>query len=434
MRDFIVFYAWQSDTVQRHNRFLIRMALEEAARRISADVVIGTRVRIDLDTEGVLGQPPITDTILGKIQTCDVFVPDFTFVATTEGGKLVPNPERDARVLATRYAREGILSLMPVMNTAYGPPEKLPFDMGHLRHPIQYRLEPTAKNAERRTLRKDLSDKFEDVLRLMIVATPRKPKDDKPFPQAKAATPPAFFFKPSEVLAEFGVNESERQRYRFDSNKAIFLRLFPAYAELPTVGGAKVKTIFNARKPCPMSLIIGGLAAENSYGSIIFDPQGNSSIVGMTQGFPTGELWGLNSQPFRSMASPVFGGGPQNLEYLGMISAEKLFVRTLENYVRIAVGEYQLRPPFVVEAGATGLLDVLAAVPSIEVPSGDFVGPFRSISFEKRYVSEGVQPNHISDLLRQFFDEFYDQAACSRSAVLTDAHVAANQLPPRTPI
>jgi hypothetical protein len=425
MRDFIVFYAWQSDTLQRDNRFLIRLALGAAAKRISDDVALGVRVRIDSDTEGVLGQPPVTDTILGKIETCDVFAPDFTFVATTEGGKLVPNPNV---MLEYGYAlrARGYPIMMPMMNTAHGPPEKLPFDMGHLRHPMQYRLEPTAKKAERRAVWKDLSDKFENVLRLMIAATPAKPKDEKPFAQAKAATPPAFFFKPREVLAEFGIYENEQQYYRFDSDKAIFLRLFPAYAEQPAIGRAKVKAIFAARKPCPMSLTIGGLAAENSYGSIILDPHVNSTIGGMTQGFPTGELWGLNSQPFRTAS-------PEKLDYLRMISVEKLFVRTLENYIRIAVGEYQLRPPFVIEAGGTGLLKVLAGVPNVEIPNGEFVGPFRSPSFEKRYVLEDVRPHQISDVLRQFFDEFYDLAACSRSAVLTDAHVAANELPPRSP-
>jgi hypothetical protein len=42
---------------------------------------------------------------------------------------------------------------MPVMNTAFGPPKELPFDMGHLRHPIQYYIEPTAKPAQRRAAR-----------------------------------------------------------------------------------------------------------------------------------------------------------------------------------------------------------------------------------------------------------------------------------------
>ena len=167
------------------------------------------RFASDSDTEGVLDQPPVTDTILKKIETCDVFAPDFTFVATTEGGKLVPNPNV---MLEYGYAlrARGYPVMMPVMNTAHGPPEKLPFDMGHLRHPMQYRLELTAKKPERRAVWKDLSDKFENVLRLMIAATPAKPKDEKLFVQAKAATPPAFFFKPSEVLAEFGIYESEQ--------------------------------------------------------------------------------------------------------------------------------------------------------------------------------------------------------------------------------
>jgi hypothetical protein len=170
VRDFTVFFAWQSDTLQRHNRYLIRMALEEAAKRISNDMAIRTNVLIDSDTQDVLGQPPVTDTILGKIQSCDVFTPDFSFVARAESGKLVPNPNV---MLEYGYAlrARGYGVMMPVMNTAYGPPEQLPFDMGHLRHPLQYRLEPTATNAERRSVRKDLSHKFENVLRLMIAAT-----------------------------------------------------------------------------------------------------------------------------------------------------------------------------------------------------------------------------------------------------------------------
>jgi hypothetical protein len=63
----IAFYAWQSDTPQEFNRHLIRRALDEAAKRISADASLETELVIESDTEGVLGQPPITDTILDKI-------------------------------------------------------------------------------------------------------------------------------------------------------------------------------------------------------------------------------------------------------------------------------------------------------------------------------------------------------------------------------
>ena len=92
MKDFVVFYAWQSDRPERLNRYLIRFALNLAAKNISADPVVGIRVVIDADTEGVHGHCPVTDTILNKIAVCDAFVPDLTFVASTEAGKLIPNP------------------------------------------------------------------------------------------------------------------------------------------------------------------------------------------------------------------------------------------------------------------------------------------------------------------------------------------------------
>jgi len=126
-------------------------------------------VKIDADTEGVLGHVPVTETILKKISVCDAFVPDLTFVAETPDGKLIPNPNV---MLEYGYALSSrTFSIMiPVMNTAYGPPEKLPFDMGHARHPIAFNLSSTAKTAERRAARSSLAQEFERILRLMIDA------------------------------------------------------------------------------------------------------------------------------------------------------------------------------------------------------------------------------------------------------------------------
>ena len=169
MTKITVFYAWQSDTPQRFNRYLIRMALELAARRISEDTALNVELRIDSDTQGVPGQPPVTETILKKIEACDIFAPDLTFVAQTDGGKFVPNAnvmvEYGYALRAKTHA-----AMLPVMNTAHGPPETLPFDMGHLRHPIQYHASPTAKNAERRAARKELAEKIEAALRLTLAA------------------------------------------------------------------------------------------------------------------------------------------------------------------------------------------------------------------------------------------------------------------------
>jgi hypothetical protein len=96
-------------------------------------------VKIDSDTQGVLGHVPVTDTILEKIAACHAFVPDLTFVASTEAAKRVPNPNVKLEYgYALRAKSHSVM--IPVMNTAYGSADQLPFDIRHLRHPLQYDL------------------------------------------------------------------------------------------------------------------------------------------------------------------------------------------------------------------------------------------------------------------------------------------------------
>jgi hypothetical protein len=133
MRKIIAFYAWQSDTPERFNRHLIRIALRDATKRIT-DSMPDVELILDFDTAGVPGTPPISDTILKKIAGCDILIPDVSFVARTDAGKYVPNPnvmtEYGYALCAKTHA-----AMMPVMNTVFGPPQELPFDMGHLPPP-----------------------------------------------------------------------------------------------------------------------------------------------------------------------------------------------------------------------------------------------------------------------------------------------------------
>jgi hypothetical protein len=88
--EIIVFYARQSDRPTTINRNFVRKALDEAAERITGDASVSVDVLIDADTEGIVGTPPVTETTLRKIAAADVFVPDLTFVAETDAGKLIP--------------------------------------------------------------------------------------------------------------------------------------------------------------------------------------------------------------------------------------------------------------------------------------------------------------------------------------------------------
>ena len=90
MKTIIAFYAWQSDTPPDFDRTLIEIALQNAASRINENPSSSVEIKIDSDTQGVPGPPPITETILKKIEACDLFIPDLTFVAKTADGKYVP--------------------------------------------------------------------------------------------------------------------------------------------------------------------------------------------------------------------------------------------------------------------------------------------------------------------------------------------------------
>ena len=176
MKIYKVFYAWQSDTPEKYNRHLIRKALDISAEAISEDPSVNARIEIDSDTQGVAGQPHVTEELLRKISEADFFAPDLTFVGKSNGGKLLPNPNV---LIEYGYALRDkpYTARMSIMNAEFGLPKDLPFDMGHVRYPITYRIAPTAPDAERRSVRAQLATNIEGALRLMISAHNERAKN-----------------------------------------------------------------------------------------------------------------------------------------------------------------------------------------------------------------------------------------------------------------
>jgi hypothetical protein len=151
-----LFYSWQSDRDAKLCRHFIEKALERAVELLAAE---GITLTIDADTRNVPGTPPISATILKKIEACDIFLADMTFVAATDGGKLTPNPNVMGEYGYALHAL-GHERIMLAMNTAFGPPEELPFDLKHQRFPLQYDAPADIQNAPRRELRIDFGRKL----------------------------------------------------------------------------------------------------------------------------------------------------------------------------------------------------------------------------------------------------------------------------------
>jgi hypothetical protein len=177
-KDFVVFYAWQSDSPAHINRNFIESAVEAAIREVKKSGHVDKSPRLDKDTKNVSGSPDIANTILEKIQSADMFLGDLTYVATvfsrfeetTED--LVPNPNV---MIELGYALEelGWERIVTVINTHYGPPEKLPFDLKNRRWPIDYNLPPDAETDVHKQQKEKLVKRISSAIDLIAGLPPR---------------------------------------------------------------------------------------------------------------------------------------------------------------------------------------------------------------------------------------------------------------------
>ena len=156
-----VFYSWQSDTESKVNRAFIREALEAAITDL--DLQDAERAEIDQDTKGVLGSPVVADTIFRKIEAAAVVVTDVTLTGITPNGKRLCN-SNVAIELGYALGIHGDQVLLKVMNTHYGPPQDLPFDLAHRRWPVQYDLSPDSQTSDRKKVRDSLAQELRQIL------------------------------------------------------------------------------------------------------------------------------------------------------------------------------------------------------------------------------------------------------------------------------
>lgn len=132
MNKYTLFFTWQSD------RMDVKRMIDQKLRDIKAELEkIDICLILDQDTRGRLGTENIDQTVLAKIDACDIFVADITPVASIgprkTGGhvKLLPN----ANVMYEYGYAKGIGKMnrcILLANLAEGEnKEDLPFDINH---------------------------------------------------------------------------------------------------------------------------------------------------------------------------------------------------------------------------------------------------------------------------------------------------------------
>ena len=167
---FKIFYSWQSKTDQKLNRYFIKECLEDAIAELKKEFQGNApEIVLDMDTQDVPGIPNIPMTIHDKIKMADVYVADITFIfkpaeAENEG---IPAPNV---LIEMGYALAEVSEnrIITVMNTAFGPPDKLPFDIKQRRFPIKYSLEGSETKEEKKDVKKKLVDTFKYTIQTIF--------------------------------------------------------------------------------------------------------------------------------------------------------------------------------------------------------------------------------------------------------------------------
>ncbi len=111
-----IFYSWQSDRPAVTCRNFIERALQSAVDRLRADTEIEPSLRDDLevdrDTKNVPGSPAIFDTIMAKIASASIFVPDLTFVGLRADERPI-RTQTYSSSMVVRFTNRGLSASSP---------------------------------------------------------------------------------------------------------------------------------------------------------------------------------------------------------------------------------------------------------------------------------------------------------------------------------
>lgn len=405
-----VFYSWQSDLPNRTNRNFVQDALNRAIVSVLDELEIeeaerDDRLAIDHDTRGVAGTPSITDTIFKKIAEALIFVPDLSFVASSEGKRLVPNPNV---LIEYGYAVSvlGHSRLIPVMNTAYGAVDdtSLPFDMRHLRRPITFHLEEDATSEDRAAVRTQLIQALSAAIRLIV--------DNEGF----EVNPVQQFESPWPLEQKEFLDDERtlvpRNESMFRAHKEMYLpevscvvlRIIPGEFVEPFRYPPEVEKALSEQHVPPFG---GGShnVEKNKYGAVSYSFSDEGQVIGFSQVHLNKEIW---SADYHYLDLAYQQRWPESVEF-GCIPWSAIH-RDLIVLIRASIAFYEAQGVSMVGArvalGMFGIEGYKLALDSnyFEQYGGDY---YQQNLVIERDVVDALEPESMAlNLIVEVFDAF----------------------------
>lgn len=177
-----IFYSWQLSTPKQYNKNFILKCINKAVKKVGKKPEfqeIEFKVLEDVRKEP--GSPSVASSITDeRIPRCDIFIADLSvvnylpkfikFIQKLSGNKYKPfqnnNVINEHGVALNALGKKKIIG---VLNNEYGSPNKnpenIPFDLRHLRFPIEYHYSSKTKNKEKvqEDLVNDLTNAIKDT-------------------------------------------------------------------------------------------------------------------------------------------------------------------------------------------------------------------------------------------------------------------------------
>jgi hypothetical protein len=404
-----IFWSWQSDTLGKTGRHLVRDALKAAIEELKQPVDLEEpttqlnreTLHLDHDRQGVSGSPDLARTIFDKIDQAAVFIADVTPVSKIAGtlvnrkrqpGKRNMNPNVAVELgYAMKAIGDG--NILMVLNTFHGDRKYLPFDLAHKAGPIEYHLAPDATAAERKTVLAELAGKFVTMLRDYLPAG-QLPEPEPVFEVSTGASS-AVYFQAGETLAEIG-EPYDAVSFNYPNGAGFYLRVRPAKTPAEPFSHQELRQFLLTRRLDAIWRNPSGLIAVNDYGAIVFEPRSptGGSIVTSSQLFPSGEIWGF---------APYLLKDIDQGKFIPVQAFESIFRKSLQQYVRYLENVIKLPPPYSVRAGAAGLRGYRVAIDQLD----QRYGPIHNDDFHVEKIlnqtTQAVQDEFLLELYNKLF-------------------------------
>lgn len=297
----IVFYSWQSDTDRKLNKTVIQKALQGAINELNLEMTVTDRngeeepIRLDQDTQGVLGLPPVAETIMKKIEAADIIISDVTLVA--EGGERKPHINSNVAIeLGYALGAAGHNKLLLVMNSAYGGPDSLPFDLRNRRHPTIYSL---PRGSDRDCIKSEtehLTKSLKRILRAYAAANSSTRSSSATHKPEQSSYVASAFWGRNEPLGE---SYRDKKPLFCQNNHLVSLRLVPKNQQLRLT---QAECLDAVRNTPPLLAGQGYSPTTNKWGSLSYNTYDKSifkdaeTIISGTQLFKSREIWMFSAE------------------------------------------------------------------------------------------------------------------------------------------